>query len=78
MNFRKLLVLIPDPPARHQAALARGLSLAKDFGAEVHLHCIAYNAQLASWTSSPFLIEVEQYLLRTFGEIFVAWRSCFI
>ena len=30
----------------------------------------AFNPQLASWTSAPFAIEVEQHLLRFFGGLF--------
>ena len=30
----------------------------------------AFNPQLAAWNASPFAIELEQHLIRTFGELF--------
>jgi universal stress protein E len=47
MEIPKILVLIADPHHEDQPALARATALCADFGAELHLHTIVYNTQLA-------------------------------
>lgn len=48
MEIRRVLVLIADPDRDDQPALTRAIAIAADFGAELHLHSIAYNSHLAS------------------------------
>ena len=47
MKPRKLLALIDNPAGSEHPVLRRTCSLAKDFGADVHLYAVAYNSQLA-------------------------------
>jgi len=47
MEIRRILVLVADPHHDVQPALARASALAADFGAQLHMHTIAYNSALA-------------------------------
>ena len=51
MKPQKILVLVADPKNREQPAIRRGFSMARGFGASLHVHGTAFNAPLASQAS---------------------------